>query len=139
MKEKAKVIAYIFRMSKNQKELLVFTHRDFPEAGIQVVGGSVEKGEAFAAALVREILEESGLTFVETDLKKIGLTEYQRQDRLEINHRHYFEILSQGLPESWTHVVASDGQDNGLLFDFFWLSLREAKERLVGNFGELLP
>lgn len=138
MKEKAKVIAYIFRMKNNQKELLVFSHKDFPEAGVQVVGGTVEKGEAFIPALVREILEESGLVVIESELKKIGLTEYHRKDRLEINHRHYFEMHSSGLPEAWTHVVVSDGEDNGLLFDFFWLPIQEAKERLVGNFGELL-
>ena len=138
MKEKAKVIAYIFRMRNNQKELLVFSHKDFPEAGVQVVGGSIEKGETFGTALVREILEESGLIIQETDLKKIGLTEYHRKDRLEINHRHYFEMMSQDLPEKWTHKVVSDGADNGLLFDFFWLPIHEARERLVGNFGELL-
>ncbi|MBC7429794.1 MAG: NUDIX domain-containing protein [Bacteriovorax sp.] len=138
MKEKAKVIAYIFRMKNNQKEILVFAHKDFPEAGIQVIGGSVEKGEAFAFALVREILEESGLIVQESDFKKIGLTEYQRKDKLEINHRHYFEMISKDLPDSWTHIVVSDGEDNGLLFDFFWLSIHEAKEHLTGDFGELL-
>ena len=138
MKEKAKVIAYIFRMRNNQKEVLVFSHKDFPEAGVQVVGGTVEKGEAFGPALIREVLEESGLSFLESDFKKVGLTEYQRKDRLEINHRHYFETMSKDLPEKWTHVVVSDGGDNGLLFDFFWLTIHEARERLVGNFGELL-
>jgi len=138
MKEKAKVIAYIFRMRNNQKELLVFAHRDYPEAGLQVVGGTVEKGEGFGPALVREILEESGLSFLESDFSKIGLTEYHRTDRLEVNHRHYFATMSKELPDKWTHIVSSDGSDNGLLFDFFWLPIHEAQEQLVGNFGELL-
>ena len=139
MKEKAKVIAYIFRLKNNQKELLVFTHKSFPEAGIQVIGGTVEKNEDFKTAMVREILEESSLIFLENELKKIGLTEYYRKDKIEVNHRHYFEMISKDLPDSWTHKVGSDGSDNGLLFDFFWLTQTEAKELLVGNFGELLP
>ncbi|MBC7712510.1 MAG: NUDIX domain-containing protein [Rhizobacter sp.] len=134
--EKTKVISYIYR--KNKTEILVFTHQTFPEAGVQVVGGTLETGEEFAPSLVREILEESGLVVDVKYLKKIGQTEYHRQDKPEINHRHYFEMDSDGLPETWTHVVVSDGEDNGLLFDFFWLTIKEAKERLVGNFGELL-
>lgn len=137
MKEKTKVIAYIFR--KNKQEILVFSHRDMPEAGIQVIGGTVEALEDFPSALIREIMEESGLHLEASELQKIGETKYLRRDLPEVNLRHYYAIFPQNLPDSWAHVVHSTGEDNGLVFDFFWLEIDEAKEVLTGNFGELLP
>lgn len=133
---KIKVISYIYRHHKS--EILVFNHRDFPEAGTQVVGGSVEIGEDHISALVREVFEESGLIVLVEDFKKVGETQYQRKDKPELNHRYYFEMHSHGLPESWSHVVKSDGQDNGMVFEFFWLSIKAAKQKLDGSFGELL-
>jgi len=137
MKEKTKVIAYIFR--KNKQEILVFSHRDIPEAGVQVIGGTVELLEDLTSALIREIMEESGLCLERSELQKIGETKYLRRDIPEVNLRHYYEISPQNLPDSWAHVVHSQGEDNGLVFDFFWLEIGAAKEVLTGNFGELLP
>ena len=137
MKEKTKVVAYIFR--KNKQEILVFSHRDISSAGIQVVGGTVEPLEDFPSALIREIMEESGLRLETSELQKIGETKYLRKDLPEVNLRHYYEISPQNLPDSWAHVVHSNGLDNGLVFDFFWLEILEAKAVLTGNFGELLP
>jgi 8-oxo-dGTP pyrophosphatase MutT (NUDIX family) len=135
---KIKVIAYIYRKRNDQTEVLVFSHADFPEAGIQVVGGTLEEGEDHILALVREILEESGLIVSANDFKKVGETQYQRKDKPELNHRHYFKMHSNGLPDKWSHIVKSTGLDNGMQFDFFWLSTKEAREILTGNFGELL-
>jgi len=137
MREKLKVIAYIFR--NNRSEVLVFDHRDIPEAGTQVVGGTVEANEDFKFALSREIKEESGLDILPGEMTRIGETTYHRQDMPELNHRTYFEILSKGLPETWEHTVESSGLDNGMVFEFYWLPINEARDVLVGNFGELLP
>ena len=137
MKSKTKVISYIFR--KNASEVLVFDHRDFPEAGTQVVGGTVEPGEDLVLALHREIFEESGLDLDPAFFMKLGETSYHRKDIPEINHRHYYAIHGEDLPETWSHTVSSDGADDGMVFDFYWLSIDEARTILVGNFGELLP
>ncbi|HLE30393.1 MAG TPA: NUDIX domain-containing protein, partial [Anaerolineales bacterium] len=59
---KHKVLAYITRRRNGRTQLLVFTHRDFPEAGVQVPAGTVEPDEPVEAALFREVHEESGLT-----------------------------------------------------------------------------
>ena len=40
---------------------MVFTHRDIPEAGVQVPAGTVEEGETLDAAVLREVHEETGL------------------------------------------------------------------------------
>ncbi|MGZ3789785.1 MAG: NUDIX hydrolase [Bacteriovorax sp.] len=140
MKSKTKVLAYIFRTQNNIQEILVFSHRNFPEAGLQVAGGTVDPGEDLIGALLREIKEESGLSFTAHNIKrKLGETRYQRKDIAEINHRHYFEIDTEGLPDSWAHTVHSTGADNGLVFDYFWLEVFKARSELTGQMGELLP
>ncbi|MCL4867628.1 MAG: NUDIX domain-containing protein [Anaerolineae bacterium] len=53
-----KVTALITRLGVNGPELLVFQH---PLAGIQLPAGTVEIGESVAAALQREVQEETGL------------------------------------------------------------------------------
>ncbi len=136
MKEKTKVISYIFRNAG--REILVFDHADFPEAGTQVVGGTLEAGEDLRVALAREVLEESGLVIAPLAFSKVGETTYHRKDRPEVNFRHYFSYHSENLPDSWSHVVKSSGEDNAMVFDFFWLPIERAKSVLDGNFGELL-
>lgn len=140
MKTKVKVLAYILRTKNEIDEVLVFDHRDFPEAGTQIIGGTVDPGEDLIGALLREIFEESGLQFSASDIiKKLGETQYQRRDIKELNHRHYFLIHSNNLSDTWAHTVHSDGQDNGMVFHFYWMTLSKAKEELTGNFGELIP
>lgn len=136
MIKKHKVIAYITRIKDQQKEILVFDHVDFLEAGVQVVGGTIENNEDPKSALIREIKEESGLIFSINDLMFIGESEYIRKDRPEINFRKYFQIQAKDLLENWIHIVESTGEDQGLKFYFYWLNLEEAKDKLTGNFAE---
>ena len=53
---------YIVRDSSRGLELLVFDHRDYPEAGTQIPAGGVDTGESIEEAVLREVLEETGLT-----------------------------------------------------------------------------
>ncbi len=53
-----KVTAFV---TNQRQELLLFQH---PNAGIQIPAGTVEPGEEPAAAVVREVAEETGLTAV---------------------------------------------------------------------------
>lgn len=137
-KEKTKVLAYIYRDVGPLKEILVFDHVDFKEAGTQVVGGTVEPGEDLREALLREILEEAGLVFHIVDVHPIGQTVYERKDRPEKNHRHYFMIEGSHLEDEWIHVVDSTGADHGLKFRFFWIKASEALTMLTGSMGELV-
>lgn len=138
MNSKNKVLAYIYREVNHHKEILVFDHVDFLEAGTQVVGGTVEVGEDLREALLREILEEAGLVFHIVDVHPIGQTVYHRQDREEKNDRHYFMIEGSHLDEEWIHQVDSSGEDNNLKFHFFWIRIEAAKKQLVGMMGELV-
>ncbi len=141
--KKTKVIAYIFRESPTQlnhgRELLVFEHEPHLEAGIQVVGGTVEANEDFKEALVREVFEESGLKISKEKWIYVGESFYSRKDCYEMNHRHYFSTKLEKAPDRWDHRVHSDGSDNGMIFSFYWISFEDAKKVLTGNFAELLP
>jgi 8-oxo-dGTP pyrophosphatase MutT (NUDIX family) len=55
-----KVTAFITRMGRQgQPQLLLFQH---PQAGIQIPAGTVEAGEDWQTAVLREAREETGLT-----------------------------------------------------------------------------
>ena len=54
-----KVTAFITRESKNGQQLLLFRH---PNAGVQIPAGTVEEGESWQTAALREAHEETGLT-----------------------------------------------------------------------------
>jgi len=91
-------------------------------------------------AILREIFEESGLKLDKADIVSlIGETDYQRKDIPEINHRHYFLIHKNDLPETWAHTVHSSGADDGLVFLYSWMETSKAKTELTGQMGELLP
>jgi 8-oxo-dGTP pyrophosphatase MutT (NUDIX family) len=54
-----KVTGFVTRARAGAIELLVFEH---PSAGVQLPAGTVEPGEAPAAAVLREVAEETGVT-----------------------------------------------------------------------------
>ncbi len=109
-----KVVVYITRGDL----LLVFTHPDFPEAGLQVPAGTVEVGEAPADAARREAHEETGLerlsgwTFLgerERDMRDFGRDEVQR--------RFFFHARCDG-PDArerwrWIERFPSEGEAPG--------------------------
>ena len=135
---KKKVICYFLRQNNGERELLVFNHRDYPESGTQVIGGTVEEGEILEETMKREIFEEAGLKIHLTDLRFLGVSEYQRKDRPEINERTYYMLDQQScLPDYWEHTVKSDGEDDGMVFCFYWISVKRAKDILTGNFHEM--
>src|SRR3954464_8698523 len=112
MIEKRKVLAYVTHGNR----LLVFTHPESPEAGIQVPGGTVEPDEQLDEAALREAIEETGLTGlrlgaflgdVRFDQSDIGLD--------ELHHRHFYHVILDETPlDSWRHYeyTASDRPAN---------------------------
>ncbi len=112
-----RVVAYITREGKNGRELLVFEHRDFPEAGVQVPAGRLDPGEELGAALLREIEEEAGLTNLRI-VRELPDFESHYESRYD---NHGFHLVSDaGLPDEWDHVVQGDGDDAGLIFRYRW-------------------
>ena len=127
-----KVFAYITRTAPNGLELLTFRHRDYPDAGIQVPGGTVEDGEAYEVAALREAFEESGLSGFEAihDLGSYVHTRYEGDAEVK---RHFFHMEVSGtVPDQFEHVVSSGTNDKGLVFLYSW-SLLGRPLRLMGE------
>lgn len=122
--------------------LLVFRHVDFPEAGIQVPGGTIEPGEAPEAAALREAEEETGLR----DLALVGLLGEAERDlndrgRDEIHHRWFYHLRCESeTPEVWRHdeTKCSEG-DGPITFELTWAPLRDERPTLIAGMGDLLP
>lgn len=107
-----KACPVVLRNSSKGPELLVFRHS---EAGVQVVKGTIEKGEALEAACEREFFEESGIRARAG--KYLG--------RWEASYKHQvwgFCLMDTptDLPDSWVHYTEDDG---GQEFSFFWVNL----------------
>jgi 8-oxo-dGTP pyrophosphatase MutT (NUDIX family) len=107
-----RVVVYVER----EDGLLVFDHRDHPEAGTQVPAGGVEQDEALVEAAIREVREETG---VQLDTEPTLLGTHEHLDGLgQPALSHFFQAdAPKGLPRCWQHVVSGDGDDAALVFE----------------------
>ncbi|MCI0764306.1 NUDIX domain-containing protein [Bacillus sp. TL12] len=134
---KKKVYAYITREKEGVMQLLVFTHRDMPEAGIQVPGGTVDEGEKLEEAVLREVLEESGLRHVYIE-RFIGDYIIHVKEKQEYQKRHFFHIsLLTHVKDTWEHMVSAGEDDRGLVFCYEWVDIEKCPV-LAGNQGEFI-
>ncbi len=103
MEKMRKVVVY----ATHRRRLLVFTQPDFPDAGLQVPGGTVEPGETLEEAAGREFYEETGLRSVEK-LTLLGHRDhtYRTVRPPQLHQRAFFHMKLPGtpLPEAWEHV-----------------------------------
>lgn len=98
--------------SKAVLEVLAFAH---PLAGLQLVKGSVEPGEASAVAAVRELAEEAGING--EVLADLGVWHSPLTGHNWAFHQCQ---VAHDLPDTWTHFAEDDG---GHEFRFFWQPL----------------
>ncbi|MBC8144415.1 MAG: 2-phosphosulfolactate phosphatase [bacterium] len=132
-----KVVAYTTRVNNGRRELLVFEHVNHPEAGVQVPAGILEANEAPAHAVVREVIEETGLTSFGSVTHLLTRTMYADWDS-RYHERHVFHVELDGeAPDEWTHVVTVGHGDSGLRFACRWIDLNE-EIVLAGGQGEYL-
>jgi 8-oxo-dGTP pyrophosphatase MutT (NUDIX family) len=140
MEKVRKVLAYVTRESEGMRELLVFAHRDYPEAGLQVPAGTVKEGEEIEAALLREVVEETGLAEWRV-VRKLGVYDYWNESTGQGNERHVFHLTVRGgAPNCWEWVETGGGEVTeleGYVFQFKWVGLDERVE-LAGGQGDYL-
>lgn len=107
-----RVVVYVER----EDGLLVFDHRDHPEAGTQVPAGGVYEGEEMTDAAMREVREETG---VHLKAKPQFLGTHEHLDGLGRPALSHFFLAAapNGLPAAWEHIVSGDGEDAGLVFE----------------------
>ncbi|HDR7530140.1 NUDIX hydrolase [Bacillus sp. AY1-10] len=132
-----KVHAYVTREKEGVMQLLVFKHRDIPEAGIQIPGGTVEEGETLEAAILREVQEETGLRHLCIER---FLADYiiHVKEKKEYQKRHFFHVtLLTDVKDSWEHIVSAGKEDEGLVFCYDWVDSAKCPE-LAGKQGEFL-
>ena len=110
MKIRHRAYAYI----TNGSRLLLFTHPEAPEAGIQVPAGTIEPGENPKDAVMREAKEETGLA--------------------ELRYEQYLSVEGP-TEETWRH--GEYAEDGSVIhpFDFFWADVR-ALPKLVANYDD---
>ena len=132
-----KALAYVTRGD----ELLVFLHRDFPDAGIQVPSGTVEEGEITEQAALRELYEESGLDEVRI-VRFLGRDNYYGMAAIrgEVWDRYAYHMeLTGDAPSKWLHFEShASGGHEPIAFCFFWMSLSDPGLRLSGGKGDFL-
>jgi 8-oxo-dGTP pyrophosphatase MutT (NUDIX family) len=123
--------------------LLLFTHPDVPEAGIQVPAGTMEAGESPIEAVLREATEETGLTDLRV-VRWIGraLFDARPYGRHEFNDRWFFHLeCGDSPPETWEHGehFPSDGSPGPILFRFFWVDLASDVPDLTAGHDRFIP
>lgn len=136
---KRKVLAYITHGSR----LLIFRQPEYPEAGIQVPGGTVEHDEPLDLAALREAQEETGLPDL-TLVRFLGVAEYDchPHGKPEIHERYYFHLRCSGTPANeWDHweEEPSEGEESRILFRFSWVDLPDGVPTLIAEMDEMLP
>jgi 8-oxo-dGTP pyrophosphatase MutT (NUDIX family) len=98
---------------------------------LQVPGGTVHDGEDPAAAVVREVREETGLE-VEV-VRPLGTITRQGREL------HHFHVTPLGdVPQAWDHDEMSDGDVPLWTFSLFWLPIPVARHALDHGMGDLL-
>jgi 8-oxo-dGTP pyrophosphatase MutT (NUDIX family) len=111
-----KAYAYVVR---DDGRLLVFDHPD-AAAGTQVPKGGVEADESPREAVVRELMEESGLTAIEVDAL-LAEDRWPHPEKPKAYRRYFFRVTpTNGIRDAWTHEVTGAGEDEGMAYAYRW-------------------
>ncbi len=125
------MLAYVTRERNGRTELLVFDHRDHPEAGTQVPAGRLDPGESREQGLMRELHEEAGIERARIVRELPVLGEWVARSPYD---DHAFEVRAHdpSPADTWEHVVHGDGDDAGLVFRYRWVAVEPGLELWSG-------
>jgi len=123
----AKALCYI----TSGEQLLLFRQPDLPAQGVQVPGGSVEPGEAPAAAALREAREETGLSGLQLR-DYLGSARYELKVDVGPPHlRHFFHLSFEGQAlTTWSNPGSRRADGSVVRFELWWEPLRSERLRL---------
>ncbi|WP_405401078.1 NUDIX domain-containing protein [Streptomyces sp. NBC_01104] len=122
IRPRIRVAAYVIR-DRAVPEVLVFDHIGMPEAGTQVPAGGVKSGEGLEEAVLREVVEETGLLRA-TVVRQIAVEDKPHPDTGQPRRTSFFLLQAPAdTPDAWNHHVHGDGDDAGLTFACRFLPL----------------
>ncbi len=129
-------MAYIVKDDR----LLVFTHRDIPEAGVQIPAGTINSGEPARQAVLREANEETGIEGLRI-VKYLGCRFFDVSAYKPEIHRRYFYLLepTTKTKSKWIHYEMHDGIGKPDAFSLYWARLNDPSLNLIAGMGDLLP
>ncbi|KAA0564628.1 NUDIX domain-containing protein [Bacillus sp. CH30_1T] len=132
-----KAYGYVTRVRDEKTQVLVFRHKNIPEAGIQVPKGTVKEYEDTYNAVIREIKEETGIQWFEVN--KLISEDYWENDDGAIHNRYFYKIICKEIADEWEHNPTGGGEEKGLTFQFFWISSDEEVDLIRGHADYLKP
>lgn len=137
---RVRTAAYVTRTGPGGRELLVFDHRDHPEAGTQVPAGGVDPGELLTDAALREITEETGVAAV-TLGAALAVQQRPHPHTARPQITVFFHARTTEPRDTWTHTVTGQesDQDHGLAFRCYFVPLEGAAGLLAADQGEFIP
>jgi 8-oxo-dGTP diphosphatase len=130
--------AFAYVLRRNQ--LLVFLQPQFPSAGLQVPARTVQPGEQPERAVLREVLEETGIADV-TLLRHLGVAQFDARaiGKQQMHERHFFLLQAKdAAPERWTRLEQHSGKSHPIEFAFFCMRVADAKQALAADHGAML-
>lgn len=87
-----------------------------PQAGVQIPAGGVRPGEDPERAVLREVVEETGL-LTATVIRPIVVDDRPHPDTGQPRRTTYFQLQAPAATaDAWHHTVGGDGADGGLTF-----------------------
>jgi len=135
---RVRVAVYVTRAGAAGPELLVFDHRDHPEAGTQVPAGGVTTGEEPAAAALREVAEETGLRDVVL-VGRLGVQHRPHPDTGQPRETTFWHAATADGRPGWAHTVSGSGADGGLVLRCWFLPVAAGTGRLADGQDQFLP